>query len=299
MQPIAAGSLPAYAPFDFAKTLAFLGMFPPTQREQRIADGTLTKATHLAGQTVIFRGQAAQDEAAAGVDYALYAEAPLDAGQIARLEDRIAFFLSLGDDLGPFYAVTAQDAPFAPVLERLYGYHQVKFLTPFENACWAILSQRTSIPQTRTVKQRLMARYVDQATLDGDSYLAFPEPETLAQASLPDLATLTGHERKAAYLHAASKAFTEADEGWLRNGPYAEVEAWLRAIPGIGPWSAAFILIRGLGRMDRISLTERRLIEAVGRVYGAAHTSDEAVLALAARYGPWQGYWAHYLRAAG
>ena len=299
MQPIAAGQLPAQPPFDFARTLAFLGMFPPTEREQRIADGSLTKATRLAGQTVVFEAQAALDGSAPGVAYRLYADRPLDAAQIAQIEDRIGFFLSLADDLGAFYAIAAQDPPFIPVLERLYGYHQVKFLTPFENACWAILSQRTTIAQTRTVKQRLMAGYGGALEVDGTRYLAFPEAVELVQASLPELAALTGHERKAGYLHAASRAFSTVDEEWLRHGPYAEVEAWLRAIPGIGPWSAAFVLIRGLGRMDAISLAERRLIEAVGRVYGAAQTSDAAVLKLAARYGPWQGYWAHYLRAAG
>ena len=51
--------------------------------------------------------------------------------------------------------------------------------------------------------------------------------------------------------------------------------------------------------MDAVSLAERRLIEAVGRVYGPGPTTNEAVLKLAARYGQWQGYWAHYLRAAG
>ena len=159
MQPIAAGQLPAQPPFDFAKTLAFLGMFPPTEREQRIADGSLTKATRLAGQTVVFQVQAAPEGSAPGVAYRLYADRPLDAAQVAQIEDRIGFFLSLADDLGPFYAIAAEDPPFAPVLERLRGYHQVKFLTPFENACWAILSQRTTIAQTRTVKQRLMADY--------------------------------------------------------------------------------------------------------------------------------------------
>ena len=79
MQPVAAGSLPAQPPFDFARTLDFLGMFPPTQREQRIAGGTLTKAISLAGQTVVFQVQASQDDWP-GVDYTGHADRPLDAG---------------------------------------------------------------------------------------------------------------------------------------------------------------------------------------------------------------------------
>jgi DNA-3-methyladenine glycosylase II len=70
--------------------------------------------------------------------------------------------LSLGDDLRPFYAVAETDPAFAPLVQELYGYHQVKFLMPFENACWAILSQRNLISVSHNVK-RLSAPYGDHA----------------------------------------------------------------------------------------------------------------------------------------
>ena len=47
------------------------------------------------------------------------------------------------------------DRPFAPVVRKLYGYHQVKFLTPFENACWAILTQRNPVPAAKEIKRAL------------------------------------------------------------------------------------------------------------------------------------------------
>jgi DNA-3-methyladenine glycosylase II len=58
------------------------------------------------------------------------------------LADRLRFFLSLDDELETFYEIAEKDPPFVPVLKRFYGHKQVKFLTPFENACWAILTQR-------------------------------------------------------------------------------------------------------------------------------------------------------------
>ncbi len=57
--------------------------------------------------------------------------------------DRLGFYLSLQDDLRPFYAIADADPDFAPVARGLYGFQQVKFLTPFEHLCWAILTQRT------------------------------------------------------------------------------------------------------------------------------------------------------------
>ncbi len=77
------------------------------------------------------------------------------------------------------------------------------------------------------------------------------------------------------------------------------MEAWLRSIKGIGEWSADFIMVRGLGRMERVPLTEKRLVEAASKVYGLGEElSRDALQRLADKYGQWQGYWAHYLRVA-
>jgi DNA-3-methyladenine glycosylase II len=42
------------------------------------------------------------------------------------------------------------------VVEGLCGLHQVKFLTPFEAAAWAILSQRISKKVAHIMKDRLV-----------------------------------------------------------------------------------------------------------------------------------------------
>ncbi len=77
------------------------------------------------------------------------------------------------------------------------------------------------------------------------------------------------------------------------------MEAWPRSIKGIGEWSADFIMVRGLGRMERVPLTEKRLVEAASKVYGLGEElSRDALQRLADKYGQWQGYWAHYLRVA-
>ncbi|MFB9991547.1 hypothetical protein ACFFLM_06145 [Deinococcus oregonensis] len=101
---------------------------------------------------------------------------------------------------------------------------------------------------------------------------------------------------------AVVQAFGEVEEAWLRQGPPSEVRAWLRGIHGIGEWSASFVLLRGLGRMDGAvldnsdSLFRRELMNAAANVYGPLGV--EALSAHAHHYGVWQGYWAHYLRAA-
>lgn len=286
-------TMEAVAPFDFAQSLRFIGFFSPMHGEQRVISGSLTKALQIDDQTVVFR--VAAGASADQVNYSLFSDQALSAEQIAVAVDRLRFFLSLDDDLTRFYQIAATDPDFAPILQQLNGLHQVKFLTPFENACWAILTQRLPIPAARKIKDAFVEAVGGCLEVEGVAYRAFP---TAAQVAALDMQTLTNLIRnpvKAERIYAAAQAFLTVDEGWLRSAPFDQVEAWLRQIPGIGAWSASFILIRGLGRMDRVPTDNTEIGKAVARRYG----SDASLSDLLARYGDQQGYWSYYMRAAG
>ena len=291
-------------PYSFDKSLGFLESFSPTRDEQSLAARTLTKAIMVAGQAVVFQVTSTGTVEEPQLGYSLFSEQPLPAAAQAAARDRLAFFLSLDDDLRPFYALGLADEAFAPEIRRLYGLHQVKFPTPFENAAWAVLAQRSPIPVARKVKQALVERFGASLTVNGtaSAYWAFPEAAALAAVPEAELAALTRNPRKAQYLGAVARAFAGVDEAWLRTGDYEQVLGWLRQIKGIGEWSADFILLRGLGRMQQLHFTattifERRMSAAVSRVYSPGRAlAGAAMLPIAERYGDWQGYWALYLR---
>jgi DNA-3-methyladenine glycosylase II len=286
------GALAAHAPFDFTHTLRFMDRFTPAEGDQTLGARGFTKAFMLGDRAVAFR--VTGDDG--GVHYRLFAASPPDDALAAQAEDRIAFFLSLADDLTPFYAIARDDDAFSPVVESWYGYHQVKFITPFENAAWAILSARNSIPAARTLKARLIEACGATLVVEGAAYSAFPTPAALASAGPIRLREWIGAEQRARYLAAAAEAFARVDEGWLRSGDYDAVKDWLLAITGVGEWTAAFVLIRGLGRTERLEAPEERLIRAASRLYGRALTR-RGVQQIAERYGAYKGYWAHYIRA--
>jgi DNA-3-methyladenine glycosylase II len=270
--------------------------FPLMREDQTITDDAVTRAVVVAGETVVFRAASTGTVDEPLLDVTLYAAQPIsDAVRVAAL-NRVAFFLSIADDLASFYAIGRGDAAFAPVIAQLYGYHQVKFLTPFDNAAWAILSQRTPMAAARKTWNALIDRYGSSLTVDGTTYRAFPDAERLATVNPDDLLAILPNLRKAPYLHAVARAFDDVDEQWLRTAPYDEVNAWLRRIPGIGEWSATFVLIRALGRTERTS-TEDAALRAAAKVYGPAAGTPDGLRAIARRYGPYQGYWTHYLRA--
>ncbi|OLR92845.1 DNA-3-methyladenine glycosylase family protein [Actinokineospora bangkokensis] len=286
--------LPAAEPFDFAPALAFLHRFPAMTGEQGSGGGALTKAVREAGTTVGVRVRAA--ETGVGVDAELVSAEPLTPRVVAAVSDRLTAFLGLRDDLTGFYAAAEQDPGFAPVVRRLHGYHHVRFPSPVELLCWAILSQRCPLPTARAMKASIVAHFANTAHLGGEAHTAFPDLDQLSTLGEAGLAELIGNQRKAGHLHRALRGWAELDEESLRTGDYDTARESLLSLPGIGPWSATFLLVRGLGRMERIA-PDREGLRAAASVYRRAVSEDDFTR-LAAHYGVHQGYWAHYLRIA-
>src|SRR6266581_9130800 len=286
-------------PFDFSKSLQFLGIFGPTKNEQTVSTHSLTKAISIDGQTVVFQLTSIGTTEKPGLEYTLFSKDTITEATENAVTERMAFFLSLKDDLQPFYRIGRDDPDFAPIIEHLYGYHQVKFLTPFENACWAVLTQRNPMKIAQKTKQALIERFGSSLKVNGTVYWAFPEPIQIAIVNEGELLRVIRNDRRTEYLIATARAFSEVNEEFLKTAPDEEVEAWLRNIKGIGEWSATFIMVRGLGRMERVPLTETRLFEAASKVYGHGEVLNRDDLKrLAETYGSWQGYWAHYIRVA-
>ncbi|HTI15927.1 MAG TPA: hypothetical protein VL461_15395 [Dictyobacter sp.] len=291
------GYLYPTAPFDFQKSLTMLKTFVPMQDEQVLNGQTVTKAIYAGDRIIVFQltDQGSIDQPRLG--YTLYAEQPFDEATIAIALDRISFFLSLDDDLVPFYDIARQDSEFIPVMETLYGYHQVKFITPFASACWASLAQRNLRNTTLRMKQALRETYGGRMIIDDVAYNVFPEARQLAGVEEGGLLLAVRNTRKAEYLYSLVQAFNSTDETFLRTGSYDEIDGWLRSIKGFGEWSSTFILLRGLGKTERVPLSEKATIEAASRLYGHGQDlSRKEVARLGEPYAAYQGYWAHYLR---
>lgn len=287
----ASGTLPAAPPFEFAKSSWFLGRFVPVRDDHVIDDdGAVTSAISVDGQTVVFT---VRDGGEAAVAYEMASDKPIKDATHRVVADRISFFLSLDDDLRPFYEIGKADGPFASRIEDNHGLHHVKFLTLCESGCWAPLAQHAPMNVSRALKRRLVEAYGSALEVDGRVHRAFPELTTMAKVDEADLAKVISNERKAHYIKNVVDALMNVEEDWLRTAPYEEAHAYLKGIKGVGEWSAAFILLRGLGRMDHMPLDMKPMVKAMQELYGPTETMPD----IAARYGEWLGYWAFYLRA--
>jgi AraC family transcriptional regulator of adaptative response / DNA-3-methyladenine glycosylase II len=80
-------------------------------------------------------------------------------------------------------------------------------------------------------------------------------------------------------------------------GTIEEAITQLRAIRGIGEWTAQYIALRALREMDAFPATDIGLVRSISRLEGQQHTSAE-LLVRAESWRPWRAYAAQHLWAA-
>ncbi|GAA4207356.1 DNA-3-methyladenine glycosylase family protein [Actinocatenispora rupis] len=287
--------LPAVSPFDLRQSLRALGGFAPCAGEQRIADGTVRKALALPGSTeAVLVEVGPRGDGRAGVSLAVFADRALADAELRWAERAVSDWLGLADDMTGFLAVAADDPAIAPVLAEVAGLHQVRFASLAEGACYFVLTQRTSQRVAGVRKRRLAAAYGPVVTVDGERHQAFPDLATLTRLGPDELGRFTANLRQTEYLTAAVHGLIGMDEEWLRTAPYEEVLAELRGIRGVGEFTANAIMLRVLGRPDRLPLHMPQFSEVATRLYGA----DVSIDAVAERYGRYVGWWGYYAKTA-
>ena len=275
------------APFELAQSLAFMRRFPPCRQGLIIEDARVTAALAIGGRAVAFTVSAGERGLIVEVDDDV---APAAAALVV---ERARQWLSADDDLGGFYAAaTGDDACFRGVVAMLHGLHHVRFRSLAEIAVYAVLMQRTPMVPAARAKERFAARFGPAVTVRGITLHAFPDLEEIVGLDEADYRDVVRLPRKAAMLPAVVRGVAALGEAFLRGAPYVEAQGALLAIPGIGPFSAAAILLRGLGRMDDVPLDGKHFVEPARALYGDGF--DAA--AIRRRYGADLGYWSYYLK---
>lgn len=155
----------------------------------------------------------------------------------------------------------------------------------------AIVGQQVSLGAARTVLGRLAHAYGETCT-GGHSGVSrtFPSAERLAAA---DPAALPMPRARADTLTRVMRAVAE---GRLDVGHGAErqaTRAQLIAQKGIGPWTASYVVMRGLGDPDVLMSDDLGLHRALTNLDQPA--SGRSVTALAEQWRPWRSYATHHL----
>jgi AraC family transcriptional regulator of adaptative response / DNA-3-methyladenine glycosylase II len=155
----------------------------------------------------------------------------------------------------------------------------------FELAARAVLGQQVSVPAARTLAGRLADRFGTRLeTAEGRPPVVFPGPAEVADADLSGLGLTTARQATLRALAAAVAGGTlELDHG----ADPQQTAARLAELPGVGPWTISYILMRAVGDPDAFPAADLGLRRALEQLGGAAGRPD--------RWRPWRAYAAVHL----
>ncbi len=159
-----------------------------------------------------------------------------------------------------------------------------------ELAIRAVLGQQVSIEAARTIAARLSSLYGRRlATPVGTVCQEFPSAAAIAALRADEVPVPRARARALVELAGA------LTHGLCLDPPADDdaVEVQLLAIPGIGPWTAAYVRMRALGDRDAFMASDlgvRRALEQLGRYGNVRQVRD-----LAEGWRPYRAYALQYL----
>jgi DNA-3-methyladenine glycosylase II len=153
-------------------------------------------------------------------------------------------------DLAAFYRLASCDADLGPLAHRFRGMKPPRFPSVFEGIVNAIACQQLTL----TVGIHLLNRLAENHGLAADtgSGFAFPRPQDLAHLAPETLRPLGFSRQKSRAIIGLAQLGTEghAELEGLAALPDEEALARLRALRGLGRWTAEYVLLRRLGRLS-------------------------------------------------
>jgi DNA-3-methyladenine glycosylase II len=192
----------------------------------------------------------------------------------------VARMLGTQVDLARWYARSRRVAWLAPLTAALRGLKPPRYPTLWEACAHAILFQQISIHAAAAIMRRVVEMLGRTLSVDGVRCIAFPPPQRWLDAGEATLRGAGVSTNKVAHLRAAAGALCAGalDEAELERLPTAEAAQRLRAVRGIGAWSASVVMLRGLGRLDTFPLRDSGVARSLALLAGGIHVDQEALL---------------------
>jgi AraC family transcriptional regulator of adaptative response / DNA-3-methyladenine glycosylase II len=198
---------------------------------------------------------------------------PADAREsMADLLRRVRRVFDLGADSDHIDAHLAADTMLAPWIREAPGLRVPGAWDGFETGVRAILGQQVSVAAATTLANRLIAAYGRDGLFPGAAALAGVNPAAIG---------IPGKRGEA--IGALARAVACGD---LELDECAEPEALreaLCALPGVGPWTAAYVALRVARDPDAFPDSDWVVMKLLGTTAAGARRR-------AANWAPWRGY---------
>ena len=180
-------------------------------------------------------------------------------------------------------AETLVDLPGGPGL-RLPGS-----VDAFELAVRAVLGQQVTVAAARTLARRLVERFGDPLETPWPTVdRVFPGPHALAGVAIERIAELGIIRNRALAIQALASHWDGLAPLFAAGGAAELLVERLCALPGIGPWTAHYIAMRGLGWPDAFPPGDVAALKAMRQLFATASPRDAVIDA--ERWRPWRAY---------
>lgn len=181
------------------------------------------------------------------------------------------------------------DAALAPYFDQADGMRVPGAADGFELAVRAVLGQQITVAAARTLAHRLAERFGEPIeTPWPELNRLFPAPAVLALASSDELGSIGIVRQRQQAIRSLAEGFAD---GSLRLHPGDDPETTmtaLRALPGIGDWTAQYMAMRALRWPDAFPAGDVALQSALGIARGSK--AARQALDASQAWRPWRSY---------
>jgi 3-methyladenine DNA glycosylase/8-oxoguanine DNA glycosylase len=176
----------------------------------------------------------------------------LSAAARSELEQTLRRVLGLDVDPGPLQRLAEAERALRPTALALRGMRPPRFAEWFEAFANVVPFQQVSLDAGMAIVGRLVERFGKHLEHGGHRFHAFPTSDAVAAARLAALQECGLSARKADSLRYLARAIESGELSAEKISDMSTADALrtLTELPGIGPWSAGLVLLRGLGRLD-------------------------------------------------
>jgi len=174
------------------------------------------------------------------------------AATLAWLEGTVRKVLALDLHPGSVQAVAEAELRLRATALALRGMRPPRFAELFEAFASVVPFQQLSLDAGIAIMGRLTDRFGEHLEHEGHRYHAFPTARVVANARLEALCRCGLSRTKAQSLRYLAQAIEagELSQTVIAGMSTSHALEYLTDLPGIGPWSAGVVLLRGFGRLD-------------------------------------------------
>jgi DNA-3-methyladenine glycosylase II len=212
-------------------------------------------------------------------------------GTKAAAKSLLERMLGLRIDLARFYELAARDRKIAQLVEDFRGLKPPRFPSVFEAVVNGIACQQLSLAVGILLLNRLTQKF--GLVAGGDGFRTFPAPSGVAAAKIAALRQLGFNTNKSRALIDLSSALDRQRldlEGFAPRDNETACRDLMR-LKGVGRWTAEYVLLRGLGRLDVFPGDDVGARNNLTSFFGLKRSlSYDGVKRLLARWQPYAGF---------